>query len=88
MKKYLVEFIGTFFLVFTVGATVIAPGAGPLAPVAIGAALMVMIFGQGIGFIVYDWMTNPQHHDTPAVSGSATWIELAFIVRFFFFFSF
>ncbi len=47
MKKYLVEFIGTFFLVFTVGATVITPGAGPLAPIAIGAALMVMVFAGG-----------------------------------------
>jgi aquaporin Z len=47
MKKYLVEFIGTFFLVFTVGATVIPPGAGPLAPLAIGASLMVMIFAGG-----------------------------------------
>jgi aquaporin Z len=47
MKKYIVEFIGTFFLVFTVGCTVIPPGAGPLAPVAIGAALMVMIFAGG-----------------------------------------
>jgi len=47
MKKYLVEFIGTFFLVFTVGATVISPGAGPFAPIAIGAALMVMIFAGG-----------------------------------------
>lgn len=47
MKKYLVEFIGTFFLVFTVGATVIAPGAGPFAPIAIGASLMVMIFAGG-----------------------------------------
>ena len=47
MKKYLVEFIGTFFLVFTVGATVIAPGAGPLAPIAIGASLMVMVFAGG-----------------------------------------
>ena len=28
MMKYLVEFIGTFFLVATVGFTVIAPGAG------------------------------------------------------------
>ena len=28
MKKYLVEFIGTFFLVLTVGMTVIDPGAG------------------------------------------------------------
>jgi aquaporin Z len=47
MKKYLVEFIGTFFLVFTVGSTVIAPGAGPLAPLAIGASLMVMVFAGG-----------------------------------------
>ena len=28
MKKYLTEFIGTFFLVFTIGMTVIAPGIG------------------------------------------------------------
>ena len=47
MKKYLVEFIGTFFLVFTVGSTVIGPGAGPMAPLAIGASLMVMIFAGG-----------------------------------------
>jgi aquaporin Z len=47
MKKYLVEFIGTFFLVFTVGSTVIAPGAGALAPIAIGASLMVMVFAGG-----------------------------------------
>lgn len=47
MKKYLVETIGTFFLVFTIGSVVIAPGAGPLAPLAIGAALMVMIFAGG-----------------------------------------
>lgn len=47
MKKYLVEFIGTFFLVFTIGNTVIAPGAGAFAPLAIGASLMVMIFAGG-----------------------------------------
>lgn len=47
MKKYLVEFIGTFFLVFTVGTTVIPPGVGAMAPFAIGAALMVMIFAGG-----------------------------------------
>lgn len=47
MNKYLVELIGTFFLVFTVGCTVIAPGAGDLAPIAIGASLMVMIFAGG-----------------------------------------
>jgi aquaporin Z len=47
MKKYLVELIGTFFLVFTVGSTVIPPGAGILAPLAIGACLMVMVFAGG-----------------------------------------
>jgi aquaporin Z len=47
MNKYLVELIGTFFLVFTVGCTVISPGPGDLAPIAIGAALMVMIFAGG-----------------------------------------
>jgi aquaporin Z len=47
MKKYLVELIGTFFLVFTIGNTVIAPGAGAFAPLAIGASLMVMIFAGG-----------------------------------------
>ena len=47
MKKYLVEFIGTFFLVFTIGCTAIPPGAGAFAPLAIGASLMVMIFAGG-----------------------------------------
>ena len=47
MKKYLVEFIGTFFLVLTVGMCVIEPGAGNLAPLAIGAALMVMVYAGG-----------------------------------------
>jgi aquaporin Z len=45
MKKYIVEFIGTFFLVFTVGLAV-RQGA-PLAPFAIGSILMVMIFAGG-----------------------------------------
>jgi aquaporin Z len=47
MKSYLVEFIGTFFLVLVVGLTVIAPGAGSLAPLAIGAVLMVMVYAGG-----------------------------------------
>jgi aquaporin Z len=47
MNKYVVEFVGTFFLVFTIGNVVIEPGAGDLAPLAIGAALMVMIFAGG-----------------------------------------
>jgi len=47
MKKYLIEFIGTFFLVLTVGMTVVAPGAGALAPLAIGSALMIMVYAGG-----------------------------------------
>ena len=47
MKKYLVEFIGTFFLVLTVGMCVIDPSAGNLAPLAIGSALMIMVYAGG-----------------------------------------
>jgi aquaporin Z len=48
MNKAIVEFIGTFFLVFTIGMTVIEPGgAKEMAPLAIGSALMVMIFAGG-----------------------------------------
>jgi len=47
MNKYLTEFIGTFFLVLTVGCTVVGGGTGVIPPLAIGAALMVMIFAGG-----------------------------------------
>src|SRR5215469_8910080 len=47
MNKYLVELVGTFFLVFTIGCTVVGNGAGALAPLAIGSALMVMVFAGG-----------------------------------------
>ena len=47
MNKYIVEFIGTFFLVLTVGCTGIGAGASVIAPLAIGAALMVMVFAGG-----------------------------------------
>jgi aquaporin Z len=44
-RKLTVEFIGTFFLVFTIGMAV--ANAGDLAPLAIGAGLMVMVFAGG-----------------------------------------
>jgi aquaporin Z len=44
MRKAAVEFIGTFFLVLTIGCTGIAAGAGVIPPLAIGAILMVMIY--------------------------------------------
>src|SRR5688572_27986651 len=45
MRNYLTEFIGTFFLVLTIGLTVIPEL--PFAPIAIGGALMVMVYMGG-----------------------------------------
>ena len=45
MRKFAVELVGTFFLVFTVCCTVIAGAA--LAPLAIGAVLASMVFAGG-----------------------------------------
>jgi aquaporin Z len=47
MNKYVTEFIGTFFLVLTVGCAVVIGGAGVIAPLAIGGVLMVMIYAGG-----------------------------------------
>jgi aquaporin Z len=47
MNRYVMEFIGTFFLVFTVGMVSIDPGAGALAPLAIGSTLAVMVYAGG-----------------------------------------
>jgi aquaporin Z len=45
MRNYVTEFIGTFFLVFTIGLTVL--GGSPLAPLAIGSSLMIMVYMGG-----------------------------------------
>jgi aquaporin Z len=74
MKNYLTEFIGTFFLVTVIGMTVIEPGAGSMAPFAIGTALMAMAFAGG---------HRSGGHYNPAVSlgvwmrGSLSTAELA-----------
>jgi aquaporin Z len=48
MMKYIYEFIGTFFLVLTVGMTVANPSSiGLWAPLAIGSILAVMIYAGG-----------------------------------------
>ncbi|MDO8488692.1 MAG: aquaporin [Candidatus Omnitrophota bacterium] len=48
MKKYLVEFIGTFLFLLVIGLCVIEPaGAGAMAPLAIGTILMVMVYAGG-----------------------------------------
>src|SRR2546430_219528 len=45
VRRYITEFIGTFFLVFTIGCAVL--GKVDLAPLAIGAVLMVMVYAGG-----------------------------------------
>ena len=47
MNKYLTELIGTFFLVLTIGCTVIANRPPVIPALGIGAVLMVMIFAGG-----------------------------------------
>jgi aquaporin Z len=46
LPRLLTEFIGTFFLVLTIGLTVLSP-TPELAPVAIGSVLMVMVYMGG-----------------------------------------
>lgn len=45
MHRYLTEFTGTFFLVLTIGLTAVS--GTPMAPLAIGSALMVMVYMGG-----------------------------------------
>jgi aquaporin Z len=72
VPKLIVEFIGTFFLVFTVGQTVKSPDTAALAPLAIGSALMVMVYAGG---------HFSGGHYNPAVTlgvtlrGKATWAD-------------
>src|SRR5215469_3171138 len=47
IRAYCAEFIGTFFLVLTVCLAGVLRYAGPYAPIAIGATLMVMVYATG-----------------------------------------
>ncbi len=53
------EFIGTFFLVLTIGLTTSGPDATAFAPIAIGSILMVMIF---MGFVYFFKLMNRRSH--------------------------
>ena len=46
-RKLVVEFVGMFLFVFTVGMATNKAGAGALAPLAIGSVLMVIVFAGG-----------------------------------------
>ena len=45
MSRYVTELVGTFFLVLTIGLTVI--NGTPMAPIAIGSVLMAMVYMGG-----------------------------------------
>ena len=47
MRNAVVEFIGTFYLVLTAGSAVLGAGPGVIPPLAVRAALMVMIYVGG-----------------------------------------
>ena len=78
MRKYVAEFIGTFFLVLTIGCSVLPgalklPGAaGIIPPLAIGAILMVMVFAGGhISGAHY----NPAVTLAVTLRGKCTWAD-------------
>ncbi len=76
MRKYLVEFIGTFFLVLTVGMTVLNPkNAGDMAPLAIGSALMVMVYAGGH---ISGGHYNPAVTLAVTMRGKCTWRNAPF----------
>ena len=72
-RKYLIEFIGTFFLVFTVASAVLLGGDSVIAPLSIGFALMIMVYAGGhISGAHY----NPAVSLAAAIRGALAWGQL------------
>jgi aquaporin Z len=72
MRAYLTELIGAFFLVFTIGLTSVSGLA--VAPLAIGSALMVMVYmGGHISGAHY----NPAVSLAACMRGALPWSQLA-----------
>ena len=73
LKKLLVECIGTFFLVLTIGCCVFSGADGIIAPLAIGFCLMVMVYAGGH---VSGAHYNPAVSIAAAIRGALSWKEL------------
>lgn len=73
LKKCLVEFIGTFFLVLTVGCSVFSNGRGVIPAIAIGFILMVMVYAGGH---VSGGHYNPAVSLAASVRGALPWKNL------------
>ncbi len=74
LKKCLVEFIGTFFLVLTIGLTLFSKGSGIIPPVAIGFVLMVMVYAGGH---ISGGHYNPAVSLAAAIRGALPWKDFA-----------
>jgi aquaporin Z len=74
LKKCLVEFIGTFFLILTVGCSVFSNGSGVIPAIAIGFALMVMVYAGGH---VSGAHYNPAVSLACAIRGALDWKDIA-----------
>lgn len=74
IKKYLVEFIGTFFLIFTIGASVM--NSAKLIPsVAIGTVLMVLVYS---GYKISGGHFNPAVSLAALIRGVLSFKDLFF----------
>lgn len=72
-KKLLVEFIGTFFLILTVGCTVFSNGSGVIPAIAIGFILMAMVYAGGH---VSGGHYNPAVSLACAIRGALPWRDI------------
>ena len=70
LKKCLVEFIGTFFLVLTIGCSLFPNGQISFPPMAIGFILMVMIYAGGH---ISGGHYNPAVSLSAAIRGALSW---------------
>lgn len=73
LKKCLVEFIGTFFLILTVGCSVFSSASGVIPAIAIGFVLMVMVYAGGY---ISGGHYNPAVSFACAIRGALDWKAL------------
>ena len=69
-KKYFMEFIGAFYLMLTIGMSVLYGIQGVIPAIAIGAALMIMVYAGGY---ISGGHYNPAVSLAAAIRGSLSW---------------
>jgi aquaporin Z len=73
LKKYFVELIGAFFLMFTVASAVMLAGDGVIPAISIGFVLMVLVYAGGH---VSGGHYNPAVSLAAAIRGALEWKQL------------